>query len=177
MCSYSQANNADNPGSVKLLWTNEAKPQYATSNLVVAQDGSLVFVNDSANSFCVKSNMTKEKLNMNAVQRELWLKLRPCQKLERVNLRDKAAIEDAREVPTKSWVKRIRKKITNYSKLQACEARLAELKETADRAAAQAVTDQIASLPEVKYLTYDDHKEAVESAKVAADALTKDQKV
>ena len=172
----SQANNADNPGSVKLLWTNEAKPQYATSNLVVAQDGSLVFVNDSANLFCVKSNMTKEKLEYERSPEGVMAKIEALPEAERINLQDKAAIEDARSA-YEELSKEDKEKITNYSKLQACEARLAELKETADRAAAQAVTDQIASLPEVKYLTYDDHKEAVESAKVAYDALTKDQKV
>ena len=143
------------------MWTNEAKPQYATSNLVVAQDGSLVFVNDSANLFCVKSNMTKEKLESERSPEGVMAKIEALPEAERVNLQDKAAVEDARRA-YEELSKEDKEKITNYSKLQACEARLAVLKETADRTAAQTVTDQIAALPEVKNLTYDDHKEAVE---------------
>ncbi|MCI1944763.1 Ig-like domain-containing protein [Clostridium luticellarii] len=54
----SQTNNAENPGTVEVLYKNEVKPQFATSNVVVSEEGNLIFVNDSANLFCLKSGVT-----------------------------------------------------------------------------------------------------------------------
>jgi len=51
----STANNEDNKGTVQPIWNNLVSPEYNSSQVVIAQDGSLVFVNDSANLFCLKS--------------------------------------------------------------------------------------------------------------------------
>ena len=49
--------------TIKLLHTNTESPQYSTSNIVVGPDGSLFYVNDSANLFCLKSKVTQESFN------------------------------------------------------------------------------------------------------------------
>ncbi|MEI3396606.1 hypothetical protein [Blautia stercoris] len=66
--------------------------------------------------------------------------------------------------------------VTNYSVLTAAEAELKALEEqAADQAAADAVTEQINSLPAADALTLED-KAAVEAAREAYEALTGNQK-
>ena len=50
-------------GEVQLLHTNTESPQYSTSNVVIADDGSLLYVNDSRHLFCLKSKVTEESYN------------------------------------------------------------------------------------------------------------------
>lgn len=47
-------------GTVELIHENTESPQYSTSNIVIADDGSLLYVNDSNHLFCLKSSAKEE---------------------------------------------------------------------------------------------------------------------
>ena len=51
--------------TVQLLHENTESPQYSTSNIVIADDGSLLYVNDSNHLFCLKSKVQKEEAESN----------------------------------------------------------------------------------------------------------------
>ena len=57
-------NQTSTDGTIELLHTNTESPQYSTSNIVIADDGSLLYVNDSARLFCLKSTV-KEQITIN----------------------------------------------------------------------------------------------------------------
>ena len=92
-----------------------------------------------------------------------------------VTLENREAIEAARNAYD-ALTEEQQSYVTNYSVLTAAEAELKALEEqAADQAAADAVTEQINSLPAADALTLED-KAAVEAAREAYEALTDAQK-
>ena len=92
-----------------------------------------------------------------------------------VTLESREAIETARNA-YEALTEEQQSYVTNYSVLTAAEAELKALEEQAsDQAAADAVTEQINSLPAADTLTLED-KAAVEAAREAYEALTDAQK-
>ena len=92
-----------------------------------------------------------------------------------VTLENREAIEAARNAYD-ALTEEQQSYVTNYSVLTAAEAELKALEEqAADQAAADAVTEQINSLPAADALTLED-KAAVEAAREAYEALTGNQK-
>ena len=92
-----------------------------------------------------------------------------------VTLESREAIETARNA-YEALTEEQQSYVTNYSVLTAAEAELKALEEqAADQAAADAVTEQINSLPAADTLTLED-KAAVEAAREAYEALTDAQK-
>lgn len=92
-----------------------------------------------------------------------------------VTLESREAIETARN-EYDALTEEQQSYVTNYSVLTAAEAELKALEEqAADQAAADAVTEQINSLPAADALTLED-KAAVEAAREAYEALTDAQK-
>lgn len=171
----SPQNNADNPGTIEKLWENNLQPQATTCNIVIAPDGSLVFVNDSARLFCVKSTVTKEQVDAERTYQGVIDKINALPEAGKVQISDKAAIEAARTAYN-ALSAEDQAKVSNYQKLVDCEAALKTLQETVDKEAAAKVDALIAVLPQPENLVYDTHKEAVNAAKAAYDALTEAQK-
>ncbi len=97
---------------------------------------------------------------------------------------DKVVLSDAILIDgLRAWYEKLsadqKPLVLNYYKLEACEARLAELKaeakKTADREAAKKVEDMINALPAVDKVKLSDAP-AIAAARAAFNALTNDQK-
>lgn len=91
---------------------------------------------------------------------------------DKVTLEDKEAVEAARGAYN-ALTEAQQKLVSNIEKLEAAEAQITKLEaqQAEDQKAAQAVSDQIAALPETDKVTLED-KEAVEAARKAYDSLS-----
>lgn len=171
----SPQNNAENPATIEKLWDNNLQPQATTCNLVIAPDGALVFVNDSARLFCLKSSVTQEQVEAEKTYQGIIDKIEALPEADKVQLSDKANIEAVRTA-YKALSAENQAKVTNYQKLVDCEIALKNLQEAVNKAAAAKVDALIADLPQPENLVYNEHKEAVNAAKDAFDKLTETQK-
>lgn len=139
----------------KALVTNYEALNAAEASLKALQDAA-----DKAASDKAAADATAEKISA----------------IGTVTLESKTAVEAARAAYDALTAEQ-KALVTNYETLTAAETKLAELKtaaekETADKAAADAVTEKIAAIGTVT----NDSKAAIETARAAYDALTPDQK-
>lgn len=171
----SPANTADNPATIEAIWTNNMSPQFTTSNFVITPEGSIVFVNDSANLFCIKSTVTQEQIDAEKTFQGVIDKIDALPEASKVQHSDKANIEAAR-IAYNALSPEDQAKVTNYQKLVGCEAALKALQDSGDKEAAAKVDGLIIALPQPEDLVYDADKDAVKAAKAAYDALTDTQK-
>ncbi|MBV1684132.1 hypothetical protein KR505_12050 [Eubacterium callanderi] len=89
----STANNAENPGKVTKIKDGAG---FNTCNTIIAPDGSLVFVNDTATLFCLKSTVTQEQVEAEKTYQGIIDKIEALPEADKVQLSDKANIEAVR---------------------------------------------------------------------------------
>lgn len=167
----STANNAENPGTVETLWTNNLYPQFTTSYLMPAPNGSIFFVNDTSNLFCLKSKVTSEQVDAENQAQPVVNQIQALPEADSLTLDNESAVTAARtafDALGQDVQKYVSEDIT--SRLSACENKIAALKqEKTDQAAADLVIAQINSLPAV--ITSSDLA-AVSDAQQAFENLT-----
>ncbi len=96
-------------GQVELLSTVTVRPQYCTSQIFFGEDGSLIFVNDSSNLYCLRSKVSKEDVLPDQI-------IDRIDQIQEVALEDKETIERL-EADYASLSEEAKQKIENYEKL------------------------------------------------------------
>ena len=108
-----------------LTFLNEVTfhPQYSTSQVYIADDGSLVFVNDSSCLYCLRSKVTREQV---AVEQVID-KIAALPKAEDLTLEDEALVCKVRSAYD-DLTEEQQAQVINVEVLNSAEAKVAELK-------------------------------------------------
>ena len=172
---YSTYNN--NPGGISMIKIDPTKDtadgaelielydaagfnQYCICSIICGPDGTLYYKNDSRNILAISSPAENAVITLiDAIGSEITLDSEAVIRIAR-------DAYDVLDSDTKA-------KVTNYDKLTAAEAKLAQLKQNVtDKAAAEKVIAKISAIGTVTL----DSEAAIETARAAYDELTADQK-
>lgn len=172
---YSTYNN--NPGGISMIKIDPTKDtadgaelielydaagfnEYCICSIICGPDGTLYYKNDSRNILAISSPAENAVITLiDAIGSEITLDSEAVIRIAR-------DAYDVLDSDTKA-------KVTNYDKLTAAEAKLAQLKQNVtDKAAAEKVIAKISAIGTVTL----DSEAAIETARAAYDELTADQK-